>query len=88
MEEKDIVELVDSSGSKTSIEVVTYLTSLDKTKNYVVYTKGEVRGEARNHVLYISRIQKIGDNYEVDEITSDDEWADVQRRLKRIANSD
>ncbi len=88
MEEKDIVELVDSSGSKTSIEVVTYLTSLDKTKNYVVYTKGEVRGEAMNHVIYISRIQKSGDNYEIDEITSDDEWADVQRLLKRIANSD
>lgn len=88
MEEKDIVELVDSSESKTSIEVVTYLTSLDKTKNYVVYTKGEVRGEARNHVIYISRIQKSGDNYEIDEITSDDEWADVQRLLKRIANSD
>lgn len=88
MEEKDIVELVDSSGSKTSIEVVTYLTSLDKTKNYVVYTKGEVRGEARNHVIYISRIQKSGDNYEIDEITSDDEWDDVQRLLKRIANSD
>lgn len=88
MEEKDIVELVDSSESKTSIEVVTYLTSLDETKNYVVYTKGEVRGEARNHVIYISRIQKSGDNYEIDEITSDDEWADVQRLLKRIANSD
>ena len=88
MEEKEFVELVDSLGNKTEVEVVTYLTSVDKSKNYVVYTKGELRGEANNRVIYISRIYKDAPNFRVEEITSDDEWNDVQRLLKQIANAD
>lgn len=87
MDEKEFVELVDSLGNKTEVEVVTYLTSVDKLKNYVVYTKGELRGEANNRVIYVSRIYKDGQNFRVEEITSDSEWSDVQRLLKQIANA-
>lgn len=88
MEQKEIVELVDSSGNKTEVEVVTYLVSADKLKRYVVYTKGELRGEGNNHVIYISKIYKDNDNFKIEEITSDDEWSDVQLLLKQIANAD
>lgn len=88
MEEKEIVELVDLTGNKTEVTVVTYLTSLDKLRNYVVYTKGEVRGENKAHVIYISKLYKDNDEYKVEEITDDTEWNDVQRLLKRIANVD
>lgn len=87
MDGKEFVELVDSLGNKTEVEVVTYLTSVDRLKNYVVYTKGELRGEANNRVIYVSRIYKDGQNFRVEEITSDDEWSDVQRLLKQIANA-
>lgn len=88
MEQKEIVELIDSSGNKTEIEVVTYLVSADKLKRYVVYTKGEVRGENKNHVIYISKLYKDNDKYKIEEITNDDEWKDVQLLLKQIANAD
>lgn len=88
MEQKEIVELIDSSGNKTEVEVVTYLVSQDKLKRYVVYTKGEVRGESNNHVIYISKLYKENDSYKVEEITNDDEWKDVQLLLKQIANAD
>ena len=88
MEQKEIVELIDSSGNKTEVEVVTYLVSQDKLKRYVVYTKGEVRGDANNHVIYISKLYKENDVYKIEEITNNDEWSDVQRLLKQIANSD
>lgn len=88
MEEKKIAELIDSSGNKIEIDVVTYLVSPDKLKHYVVYTKGEVRGENNNHVIYISRIYKENDCFRIEEISTDDEWIAVQRLLKQIANSD
>lgn len=88
MEQKELVELIDSSGNKTEVEVVTYLVSADKLKRYVVYTKGEVRGEAKNHVIYISKIYKENDTFKIEEITNDDEWKDVQLLLKQIANAD
>lgn len=88
MEQKEIVELIDSSGNKTEVEVVTYLVSQDKLKRYVVYTKGEVRGEANNHVIYISKLYKENASYKIEEITNDDEWKDVQLLLKQIANAE
>ena len=88
MEQREIVELIDSSGNKTEVEVVTYLVSQDKLKHYVVYTKGEVRGESNNHVIYISKLYKDNDIYKIEEITNDDEWKDVQLLLKQIANAD
>lgn len=88
MKEKEIVELIDASGNKTEVEVVTYLVSADKLKHYVVYTKGELRGENNNHVIYISKMYKSGDDFKIEEITNDDEWNDVQRLLKQIANAD
>ncbi len=88
MEEKEFVEIVDSEGNKTKVEIVTYLTSNDKLKNYVVYTKGEFRGENNGRVIYISKIYKNGDDLKIEEITSDSEWLEVQQLLKRIANVD
>ena len=88
MEDKDIVELVDSEGNKNSVTVITYLVSDDKKKNYVVYSKGEKRGSTNDHVIYISRLLKKNDEYNIEEISDDDEWRDVQHLLKLIANAD
>ena len=42
MDDRKIIEIVDTNGIKTEAELVTYLISEDKLKCYVVYTKGEV----------------------------------------------
>lgn len=88
MGEKELVGLVDESGNKRDVEVVTYLVSTDKLRHYVVYTHGEVRGANNDHVIYVSKLYKDKEDYRIEEITDDAEWNDVQRLLKQIANAD
>lgn len=88
MEEKELIELVDINGNKKQVEVITYLVSSDKLRQYVVYTQGEVRGANNDHVIYISKLYKDKGNYQIEEIVDDTEWSDVQRLLKQIANAD
>ena len=43
MNDKEIVEIVDTNGNSTMVELVTYLISDDRLKQYIVYTKGEIK---------------------------------------------
>lgn len=88
MDRKELIELIDTSGNKKEVEVVTYLTSTDQLRHYIVYTQGEVRGTNNDHVIYVSKLYKDNEKYKVEEIVDDNEWSDVQRLLKQIANSD
>lgn len=88
MGDKEIVEIIDTSGNKFDVELVTYLISDDKLKQYIVYTKGEVRGTEGDQVIYISKLFKDNEGYKIQEITDDFEWNEVQHLLKKIANSD
>lgn len=87
MGDKEIVEIIDTSGNKFDVELVTYLISDDKLKQYIVYTKGEVRGTEGDQVIYISKLFKDNEGYKIQEILEDSEWTDVQQLLKRIANA-
>ncbi len=87
MDDRKIIEIVDTNGIKTEAELVTYLISEDKLKCYVVYTKGEVKGTAGDQIIYISRLFKDNENFKIQEISDDAEWSDVQKLLRRIANA-
>jgi len=87
MEEKAMIKIENSDGSVLEVELVTYLISDDEARNYIVYSKGEVNPDTKDEVIYISKIVKDGDVLKVEEVTQDDEWAEVQTLLKRIANS-
>ena len=87
MDNKEIAELIDIDGLSTEIEVVTYLNSEDDKRQYVVYTKGEIQEQTGNQVIYIARIVKDGEKLNLEEITEDAEWIDVQHLLKQIANA-
>lgn len=86
MDDKELVEIKNQDGSLEKVELVTYLVSEDKLRNYMVYSKGEVQGEQKDHVIYISKVIKEEGNLKLLEIEDDAEWKDVQRLLKRIAN--
>ncbi len=88
MDEKEFVELIDTSGNKKKVGVVTYLVTEDKLRHYVVYTQGEVRGSNNDHIIYVSKLYKDDEEYKIEEIVDDTEWSDVQRLLKQIANVD
>lgn len=83
-----MVEYIDTSGEKKEVELVTFLNTADKSNSYVVFTKGETRGENNNRIIYVSKIYKDAEDYKLEEITSDEEWKNVQVLLKKIANAD
>ncbi len=85
MGNKELVEIIDPNGKVEQVQLVTYLISDDKLRQYIVYTKNEVRGN-NEHVIYISKLYKVGDEKRLDEISDDQEWLYVQSLLKRIAN--
>lgn len=86
MGEKEIMEIVNPQGEREEVQLVTYLISDDRLKQYIVYTKGEVVGTEGDLVIYISRLFKDAEGFKVQEISDDVEWNDVQQLLKRIAN--
>lgn len=87
MEDKKMVLIENSDGTKIEAEFVTYLISKDKMKTYLVYSKGEKVGEKQDEVIYIAKLLKDGDVIKIDDIQDDAEWAEVQTLLKEIANA-
>lgn len=87
MEDKKMVLIENSDGTKIEAEFVTYLISKDKMKTYLVYSKGEKVGEKQDEVIYIAKLIKDGDVIKIDDIQDDAEWAEVQTLLKEIANA-
>lgn len=87
MEEKEIVILENSDGSTMEVELITYLIGEDQVNTYLVYSKGEKTGAEEDEVIYISKIIQDGKVLKVSEITDDNEWLEVQKLLKKIANN-
>ena len=87
MDNKEMVIIENSDGTKMEVELVTYLISDDNLKRYLVYSKGEKNGAELDEVIYISKVVKSGDILQLEEIADDNEWAEVQRLLKKIANA-
>lgn len=86
--EKEMIGIINPQGGTEEVELITYLISDDKLKQYAVYTKGEVRGDNNEQVIYISRLFKGEDNsFKLEEIVENEEWLEVQRLLKKIANA-
>ena len=84
---KEMVTIQNVDGTTMDVELVTYLVSEDRDKTYLVYSKGEKTGEEMDEVIYISRIVSEDGALMLDEIVDSQEWEEVQKYLKRIANA-
>lgn len=87
MEEKEMIRIVDIDGNQIEVELVTYLVSEDENRQYLVYSKGEVRGDEEDQIIYISKFYDNDGKLMIEEIDDDAEWNDVQHLLKKIANA-
>ena len=87
MEEKEMVIIENNDGSTMEVELVTYLISDDQLRTYLVYSKNEKTGAEDDEVIYISKIIQNGEVLKIEEIVDDNEWSDVQKLLKKIANA-
>lgn len=87
MSEKEMVVIENNDGSTMEVELVTYLISEDQMNTYLVYSKGEKNGALEDEVIYISKIIEEGKILKLEEIVDEDEWTEVQKLLKKIANN-
>ena len=87
MEDKEMITIKYSDNSTLDVELVTYLISEDKQNKYLVYSKGEKTGVDEDEIIYISKFIPENGILKISEITDDNEWLDVQKLLKRIANA-
>lgn len=85
--DKEMVKIIDVDGNEQEVELVTYLISDDDVNTYIVYSKGETQGAEQDRIIYISKLFKEDDSLKISEITDDEEWANVQQLLKKIANA-
>ena len=88
MEEKDTIVIKNKDGNSFEAELITFLISDDRTKTYIVYSKGEQVGSDLDNVIYISRVYKNDQGIMIiEEINDANEWSSVQQLLKKIANA-
>lgn len=87
MEEKEMVIVENSDGSTMEVELITYLISDDQVNTYLVYSKGEKNGVEEDEVIYIAKLIQDGKTLKIAGITDDNEWLEVQKLLKKIANN-
>ena len=87
MENKKMITIKNPDQSTMEVELVTYLVSEDQQNKYVVYSKGEKTGVNDDEIIYVSKLFMDNGVLKISEITDDNEWLDVQKLLKRIANA-
>ena len=87
MEDKKMVVIQNPDGTTNEVELITYLIREDQNGSYLVYSKGEKTGEEEDEIIYISKIISNDSILQLSEITDDNEWAEVQILLKKIANA-
>lgn len=86
MDNSGKVIIVNQDNTEMEVEVVTYLNSKDSMNQYIVYSKGENQPNG-DVIIYISKIKEEDGITKLEEIVDDDEWKDVQKLLKEIANA-
>lgn len=87
MAEREKITIVDSNNNEQDVQLVTYLISDDNMNTYLVYTKGEVQGVDEDLIIYVSKILDDNGVLKLEGINEDEEWSQVQRLLKKIANA-
>lgn len=83
MEEKRILTITKTDGSKEQVEEVISFEFNDTKKRYVVYTKNE-KDENGNITIYVTRIvsDKTGNRFLG--VENDDEWNRIKAALRAL----
>ena len=87
MDNKEMVVIQKNDGTTMNVELVTYLVSEDGLRRYLVYSKGEKTGVEADEVIYIAKMFPEGETIKIDTVSEDNDWAEVQKVLKKIANA-
>lgn len=87
MEDTKKIQIVTSDGNVDTVNLVTYLINESGDKKYIVYSKDEGYGSSGDKIIYISSLHTDNNMLTVQEIVDDNEWNEVQKLLRKIANA-
>lgn len=87
MDTKKMMKIYLDNGTVEEVEVLLTFELLDLKKQYVVYTKNEV-DENGNVTIYISTVNKEGENVRLTNIATDEEWSKIKDVLRELAKSE
>ena len=83
MEEKRILTITKTDGSKEQVEEVISFEYNDTKKRYVVYTKNE-KDENGNVTIYVTRIVSDKNGNRFLGVENDDEWNRIKAALRAL----
>ena len=83
MEEKRILNITKTDGSKEQVEEVISFEFNDTKKRYVVYTKNE-KDENGNVTIYVTRIVSDENGNRFLGVENDDEWNRIKAALRAL----
>ena len=83
MEEKRILTITKTDGSKEQVEEVISFEFNDTKKRYVVYTKNE-KDENGNVTIYVTRIVRDENGNRFLGVENDDEWNRIKAALRAL----
>ena len=83
MEEKRVLTITKTDGSKEQVEEVISFEFNDTKKRYVVYTKNE-KDENGNVTIYVTRIVSDKNGNRFLGVENDDEWNRIKAALRAL----
>ena len=87
MEEKRILTITKTDGSKEQVEEVISFEFNDTKKRYVVYTKNE-KDENGNVTVYVSNVDRSSGEAKLLGVESENEWKRIKDVLRELAKDE
>ena len=87
MEEERFITVTDENNQEIKIEVLDIFTVKEyPDKEYILYSKGEIEGE--NERTYVAIIKESEEEFELNAIEDEKEWAIVQKQILENINEE
>ena len=86
-EKKNIMVTTLPDGTKEEVEVLLAFKFNDNNKEYVIYTKNEVDDNG-NVTIYISNVERVGNNVTLSTVSDDNEWTRIKNVLRELSKSE
>lgn len=84
MNEKKVLKIIDNFGKENEYEILIAFKWTKTNKNYIVYTDNSK--DENGNLNIFAAIYYPQDNSKLDAIETDEEWNEVERRLRDLQN--
>lgn len=86
-DKKNVMITTLPDGTKEEVEVLLAFKFNDNNKEYVIYTKNEVDDKG-NVTIYISNVDRVGNNVTLSTVSDDNEWTRIKNVLRELSKSE